>query len=419
MKKIQMLLKKAFSHTLFRGSAIMFVGGSAVNAGNYVFHLLMGRLLGPSGYGVLESIISSLYILSIIPMAINLAIVKFVSGAKGRGDDKGISDFYFWTKNKIIILGAGISLLLLLFLPIWQKFLQLNDFRLLLFSFLAVPFSLLLLVVRSFFTGVLDFLSYNFSTIAEVLLKIILALIFVFAGWYVFGVVFAMFLTTALTYFFSVRLLKFKKTEVKADFSQTKELAVYALPAMLAVFSFYSLFSTDIILVKHYFSSFDAGIYASLSILGKIIFFASSSLVAVMFPLISQRHAKGEKYRHLFWLTLFIIAICSLFITLIYYFFPALMIGLLFGSKYLSGTGLLFLFAVFLSLYSLANVAINFFLSVGKTRVVLFSVAAALLQIALITFWHGSLQTVIIDSIIATFLLLLSLLLYYAYEAKN
>ncbi|MBI5123660.1 oligosaccharide flippase family protein, partial [Candidatus Roizmanbacteria bacterium] len=407
------------SHTLFRGSAIMFIGTTIVNAGNYLFHLLMGRMLGPSGYGILESIISSMYILSIVPLALNLAIVKFVSSAKGKDKEEEISAFYYWSRQKVIIFGFVAAVFLVLLLPFWLKFLQLNDFRLLLFSVLAFPFSLLLLVVRSFFTGVLDFISYSFSTIIEVVLKIILTVLFVAAGWSVLGVVVGLFVSGIITYLFSVRLLKFQKNGQQQDFSQTKELIIYALPAMLAVFSFYSLFSTDIILVKHFFSSFEAGIYASLSVLGKIIFFASSSFVSVMFPLISQRHAQGERYRHLFWLTLIIVAISSICISALYYFFPKLMIEILFGSKYLSGANLLFLFGIFLSLYSISNVVINFFLSIGKTKVVVISLAAALLQIFLITLWHNNLTTVINDSIVTTFILLVSLLLYYPYATKK
>lgn len=412
-------LTKLFSHTLFRGSMIMFVGTTIVNAGNYLFHLLMGRMLGPSGYGILESIISSMYILSIIPLAFNLAIVKFVSNAKGKNKEEEISAFYYWSRQKVIIFGFAVALFLLLLLPSWLKFLQLSDFRLLLFSVLAFPFSLLLLVVRSFFTGVLNFLSYSLSTVIEVILKIILSVFFVAAGWSVLGVVVGLFVSGIITYLFSVRLLKFQKNGQQKDFSQTKELVIYALPAMLAVFSFYSLFSTDIILVKHFFSSFEAGIYASLSVLGKIIFFASSSFVAVMFPLISQRHAKGEKYRHLFWLTLIVVAISSICISALYYFFPKLMIEILFGSKYLSGAGLLFLFGIFLSLYSVSNVAINFFLSIGKTKVVVFPLLSAGMQVLLITVWHQNLQVVIFDSIASAFILLVSLLLYYPYATKK
>ena len=56
------------------------------------------------------------------------------------------------------------------------------------------------------------------------------------------------------------------------------------------------IITMDLILVKHFFSDQDAGVYATLSILGKIIYFAASPVASVMFPIVAGKHAKGEKY---------------------------------------------------------------------------------------------------------------------------
>ena len=75
-------IKNLMSHPLFSGSAIMFVGNMGANVINYAYHLIMGRLLGPIGYGILASLYSILYLVSIIPSSASVSIVKFISSAK-------------------------------------------------------------------------------------------------------------------------------------------------------------------------------------------------------------------------------------------------------------------------------------------------------------------------------------------------
>src|SRR3989344_3766281 len=84
------LINKLINHPLFSGSAIMFVGSMGANAINYLYHLIMGRLLGPVEYGVLASLYSIMYLISIIPSSASVSIVKFISSAK----DNEVSSVY-------------------------------------------------------------------------------------------------------------------------------------------------------------------------------------------------------------------------------------------------------------------------------------------------------------------------------------
>lgn len=420
MNIIKSLANEVFSHTLFRGSLVMFIGTTIVNVGNYFFHLLMGRSLGPSGYGILESMISSLYLMSIISATLSLVIVRYVSQAQGRGDVEAVALFYHWLKKRLIILGVIVSLVLTVFLHSWSSFLKIYDLRIFYLTVLGFILSFWAMSLRSFLQGTLNFFGFNVSTVFETAVKILLSVFFVYLGWSVFGVFVGIFLSglvgMTMAYFF----LHLKKTTIKDfTFSGQKELLRYGIPVLISTIGYTSLFSTDIILVKHYFSSFDAGIYAALSILGKIIFFASGSIAAVMFPLISQKHAKGEHFQKIFWMSFLLVGISSAILSSIYYFFPDIMLQMLYGSSYLAGKNLLFSFAVFISLYSLGNVLMYFFLSIGKTKAVIFPLICAGLQILFIMIWHQNLQIVLTDSVIATSILLAGLLIYYPYAAKK
>jgi O-antigen/teichoic acid export membrane protein len=67
------------NHTLFKGSLIILVGTTVGNFLNYLYHLVTGRLLTPSEYGLLQSLISLTYFQSIIVGAYSTATIEKVS----------------------------------------------------------------------------------------------------------------------------------------------------------------------------------------------------------------------------------------------------------------------------------------------------------------------------------------------------
>jgi hypothetical protein len=74
--------------------------------------------------------------------------------------------------------------------------------------------------------------------------------------------------------------------------------------------------------------------------------------------------------------------------------------------------------AVFLALFAIASLFFNFFLSVERTKVVYFSVLAAVFQIIAITVWHEDILQVIMISVYTISCFLLALVLYYIYYTK-
>lgn len=78
------MIKNLLKHPLFSGSFVMIAGSMAINVVNYIYHLLMGRILGPVDYGTLASVYSLLYIVTIIPTSASVSIVKFISSAKDK-----------------------------------------------------------------------------------------------------------------------------------------------------------------------------------------------------------------------------------------------------------------------------------------------------------------------------------------------
>lgn len=407
MKRIYSLIR----HPLFSGSMIMIVGSNLINFLNYLYHLIIGRLLGPANYGELAALISLMGLLSIIPASINLVIIKYVSSAK---TDAEVAGLISWLKGRIIKVSLIFFVILVISSPLIASFLHVSKIiYLLLFAFtFLVGFQSLF--YRAILQGLLKFREMIFSILAENSVKLLASIILIYLGFRVGGAVAAFLIAALIGWSITVFYLKVKTKDGVKDEPDIKSMILFAIPVIIQSFAITSLYSSDVLLVKHFFSSHDAGIYASLSTLGKIIFFAAGPIGAVMFPLVSQRNAKGGNYKKVFKFSFIFTLITSFGILAIYWFFPQIAINILYGSSYLEAANLLFYFGIFITFFTLSSLVINYGLSLGKVKVVFFPLIAALAQIIMIWFYHTSLYSVILISAVIAALLLLVLLIYSA-----
>ena len=415
------LIKRGLSNKLLSGSLVMFAGTMVTNVGNYIYHLLMGRMLAPIDYGILASLISLTYLFGIPVGALSLVVVKYVSTLRGKREFGVISYFYSWLNKKLVIFGLAGFLLLIIISPWLISFLHLKSSLPIL---LIITFSLVGIYLTINIATLQGFLRFGLMSILgaiQVALKLGVAVLLVYWGWRVLGAVSAILVSALvgylLTTLFVARLLV-KKPTAKKKVIDSQEIIRYAIPVFFSTLAFTSLYTTDVVLARHFLSAQDAGYYASLATLGKIIFFASGPIIMVMFPMVSERHANGRKYINLLNLSFGLVLLVCLGVSVIYFLFPKLMINILYGKQYLSAAPYLWLFAIFLSLYSLSSLLVNFYLSVKKVKVVILPITAAIVQIILISLFHRNLRQTVVMSVFTTTLLLFSLLLYYLKNEK-
>ncbi len=415
-------IKKTFANKFLSATLWVFLGTGFMNFGSYVYHLLMGRMLGVSLYGALESVISLLYILFVPTLALSLVVVKFVSEYKGKGEKTLMSDLYNYAFSKLVLLGVATSVLVILLTPILKSFLHLSSNFLIPILALTFLLNLVYTLNKSVVQGTSSFFKFGILNFLETAGKLVFAVVLVWLGFKVEGAFAATGIGLLLGFVLSISFIRGiikTKFDISAKFSKQKNLLKFAIPTFITTLALMSLFTTDIVLVRHFFSGTESGYYSALSVLGKIVYYGASPIVFVVFPMVSESHARGDRYQKFliggFAITL---AICSA-ITIIYFTASNLMVNLLFGPKFSPIAPLLGLFAVFISIYALGSLLANFYLSIHKTTSSIIVAVAAIAQIILINFFHANLSQVIWVSIIVTFLLLISLLLYYPHAKSG
>jgi len=383
------------------------------NVINYIYHLLMGRILGPVDYGTLVSVYSVLYIVSIIPSSASISIVKFISSAQ---DKEERNEIYKSINIFIVRLAGLLAVVVALLSPTISKFLNISNNSIVLLVAPILFLSLVTLVNMSTMQGVLKFTGVIVPSIISAASKLVFGLVLIWLGYSVLGAIWAIVIGAAIAYLISRKMIV---GEIDTRNSQgnypLKSFYKYSLPVLIQALAFTSLFTVDVILVKHFLSPFDAGLYAALSTLGKIIFFASSPIAATMFPIVSKRKANNQGYNKVFLTSLIVTLAVGIAITSFYWLFPSVAIGVLYGPAYLSAKSALVWMGILILFYSLSSLMVNFSLSLGESRAVYFPLIAAVLQAPLIWFFHGSILEVIQISLglVAAMFIFLSFYLGY------
>lgn len=393
------------AHPVVSGSAIMVGGSMVANGINYVYHFIMGRTLGVEDYGTLAALYSLLYVLSIVPISSSIAVVKFIASAKSAHEQAQI---YAGVKNLVLKISIGIALLILVVSPFAAQFLKINDIISVVLISPIFFVSLLTLANQATLQGMMNFFGIIIPNFVVSLVKLIAGLILVYIGFRVVGAMFGVALSAIAGYAvskFMIKKAKIINTKPKLD---TRAFFAYSGPVLVQALAFTSVFSTDVILVKHFFSPTEAGLYAALSTLGKIIFFAAQPITGVMFPIISSRNTKGEKYiKVLSMSVVYTLGICGSAL-MVFLFLPKLAL-FLYGDQYNAAADKLVWMGLFISIYTVASLLTNFFLSIGKTRIVILPILAALIQVVSIWIFHESLLQVIQISLSLMMALVLAL----------
>lgn len=384
------------SKALYKNSIILFLGTIAAGFGAYLFQLLMGRLLSLQDFGTLAVLTYFFSFISVPASALTTITTRMVAGLKAHGNLGGVH--YFMTRlNAILFVMALILSAIFFFLaPLIQRSLHLES---------RVPyywycFSLLpvftIAIYRGVFPGLQRFVAGSVISIIEVVAKLILAVGFILLSFQLSGAVAAIVISTIIGFacmFWQLRDIRSIPVQ-PVPLGGIPRQYIFILVWSLALTA---LSSIDIFLIKRFFSGEEAGLYAGISILAKIIMFASLAVSGAMFPAAAELYESGNHAQHrlLLWKASGImVAVASLGI-LVYAMVPKLVISILFGSRYLVFAQYLLPLGMVAALFSAVQLFATYFLSIRKRFFLLPLFLAPIVEGLLIARFHATIHQVI------------------------
>lgn len=390
-----------------------------VNAGNYIYNLLLGRILGPTQFSDAAILITFLLILSFLGMTFQIVAAKY----SVLFENQKLQLFIVTVTKIAVLVGVVFGAIIMIFNSQLQTLFHTKTATMFLIFAIGIPLYFLMSVNRGLYQGKNDLKKMSVTYITEMLSRLFLTLALVLL---VPSLPTSVAVAAGISMSLIFGLFPFQKSiVVKTNISFTNEvLDTKSIIIFFALTAFYELTqiiinNSDIILVKHYFNDKEAGLYASLALIGRVVYFVAWMFVMLLLPKVILLKKEGKNTLPILMKYISYITVLSVGIVLFTFLFPNFVVKVMFGEKYISIAFLLWKYALATSVFAIANIFAYYFLSINKYIPVVISAVLGITQIALIVLFHNSLEQVVEMQIIAMVVLLFSQLCFFFYHNKK
>ncbi|MGB2605303.1 MAG: oligosaccharide flippase family protein [Candidatus Sulfotelmatobacter sp.] len=352
---------KTLRSKLLGGSLTLLAGSGLVGVTNLVFNVVTARLLGPAGFAHATAVYTILMLMSGITLSFQVVCAKYVARSNS---PRARVEVFETLHQRSWIAGIAISLLLFLLRRALSVYLNLPDPTLISLLALGTAFYIPLGVRRGYIQGIHAFRPLAINFILEGLVRLVGVFVLIEAGMGVKGAVLASVLAVIVAY--AAALPSPGLTSISF-----RRIAVSLQEGLQAVVFFSGqtvINNFDIVLVKHFFPPAEAGFYAAVALVGRLVNMCAWSVVNTMFPV--SAGAGSEEHEGspvLFTSLLLVFAILSGLIFGLW-MVPSFLWKTLFGSHFELGAygtlaPLLILYAIMTGVYSLSSVIITYEMS--------------------------------------------------------
>lgn len=372
----------------------LVVGAGTVSAGvlGFVFQAVISHRLRPEDYGGAFAVLTLLLFIGLPAGAATLVMARETSRdrAESRWDRSGA--LLQAGNRSLLLIGVGIGAFIALTSPWLGRFLNVGP-EVLVAGAAGIPFVLAFPLLLGQLQGAQRFSAMSLVTTGQAALKLAGAVILgAFFG--SVGVLAGVSLGSALVYLLTLAAINASVGPPAAEVEWRRVFGFFAvvLPSTLALAV---LFSTDVILVKHFFGVRPAGQYAAVAALGRAIFWGASAVAGVLFPKVIFREAKGGSGYHLVAASVFLAALGGTFALGIFSAWSLPILTLFAGSAYSAATTYLPWYALGMTLFGSAAVLIAAHQSRGEAQFLFVLLPITGIEPVAIIAFHASLLQVV------------------------
>ena len=397
------------------GSFILLTGSGLATILNFIYNVAIARFLGPDGFGDATVVYTLLTLLSAVTLSFQIVSAKIVAQQKTvDGKYSGYRGFH----QGAWVCGAATALGLFLLRGEISSYLNLPSPHLVSLLAFGVAFYVPLGSRRGYLQGAFGFRRLAGSLVLEGAARLGGSLLMILLGQGVAGVIAANSAAVAVAYL----AINPERGLTLAPVLRLPR----ALREMFQALVFYSgqmlINNSDIVLVKHFFLADQAGLYAAVAMVGRVVFSLSSAVVNSMFPLVAGTRDEERKDLTVIATSLLLVLGIGVILALGLRFAPDRIWTMFFGAKFhIAGVHglpyLLSLYAITTVIYSLSAVIITYEMSYKIANTSWVQLASSGLIILGIYEFHSSLREVILVQLVLMLVLLLLIALPFFYLA--
>jgi O-antigen/teichoic acid export membrane protein len=400
------------------GMAAMVVLYTAANVVNYSSSFVFSRILEPVGFGELTSLLALSLVLAVPTGAAQTVVAERVAVANAAGDLDRVRYLIRLGLGHVAAIAAVVGLVYVACIPLVIEVLGIRQ--------PGPAIALAPLVVLTFIgpitVGVLQGLE-RFAALGFVIFGIAVSRLAFGVPWAlggggaggaIAGQALGIFVVTACVGIYYRNLLIGRGTGA-ATRGIRRRIDLHGLSASGAFVAFALISNLDLILARVYLDGEQAGIYAALSTVAKVVIFLPTAVAMIMVPSAARAHAATGTSARVLRMSAALVAASGLLVALPSAIAPGLIVELMFGPDYdaatsgvlpatLAGAGL-----AMLNLLCIYSVAIR------DRRWMFLLVGGVGLQVAAISLFHGSpTQIAWAQAVIALAVLVANELLFHA-----
>lgn len=386
--------RKTLQARIVSGSIVLLSGSGLNTAINLAYNIAVARYLGPKGFGHATVIYTILVLLSAVTLSFQIIAAKIVAQQDSRANKSAVYRFFHrfaWA------CGVSTALLLVASQSGISGYLNLPDANLVSIIAIGAAFYVPLGARRGFIQGTCGFRSLATNLVIEQVVRLLGSLALIKMGFGLYGVIAANSAAIAIAYYTA-------RVKLVGKVPNPIQLSNAAHETALAIVFFAGqmiINNGGIVLVNHFFLAREAGFYAAVAMVGRVIFSFSQAVVNSTFPLVAGTSNEERRDLRVIATALMLVLAVGVAISIALCIAPAELWTHLFGADFaIAGKYnlpyLLALYALATVIYSLAGVIITFEMSYKIANTSWVQLAFSGLLLGAICIFHSSLREVVL-----------------------
>lgn len=381
-------MKKLSSKELLFVKNLFFttILGGIIGILNYLFNIFVARYTDQNIFSIFSSALGIIYLLQIPAVAIQAFVTKIVANEK----EKDLNRFKWYSFIVFALIGIVFSIIFFLSKNSVANLANI-PVETVLFLALTFLFAFITPVPKGLLLGLEKIKTVNLILLFETILRFAMGALAIRLGGSISILILANSLPAMLTTIFIVPFVKFKKEnkeKIKIDF---KELTLISISFLLLT----TPFTLPLILVN---PSFRAE-YGAVTLLGKLVYYASIITASVMFARVSNEKVEKGRKRSLI-ISLVLSVSIGLTLSLFFFLFKDFVVSMSVGEQYLAVSNYIAIYALCMTGFAATYMITNFFISKGEYQYLYILLLGTVLQIVSFVVRNDTLDMVMQNQIV-------------------
>ena len=374
---------------------LLLAATMVANIINYFYAVAMGRMLGPSTYSALASLVSISIVLIVAFGTVRTIITRYVSADLARGDEDNAKYFAWWALGVMSIL--AVIGFLVAFAMSWQISAWLK---------IGAVFPCILLAVRigigfidpvpmGTLQGLERFDMFALAMVGWAVTRLVVGVGLVALGFGLNGAMVGEVAGVLVMVIIPLIALRTwflgRPSKGRIDVRHLLRFTPAVVVGMACTAAFLAI---DVVLVRAWIGGDQAGYYAAAQKMSTIVYFLPAAVAVVMFPRVSAENAREATSWKTLAQSLAIVAVLCGLAAVLFAMFPSELLRIMFGAEYLPGSSIVPVLGLAMFFFSLVSIMTYFLLGTDRFAFVYILAVAVAVETVAISMYHRTIEQV-------------------------